>query len=89
MRETRSNAQFLKPPHSFSHFSWSLNRLRLSAPKSVPKDIKWFTLDSESIKLNFDAFFNLSSASLVSGLIVRYCLYLHMRRQLPSPVTWS
>ncbi|KAK9035311.1 hypothetical protein V6N11_077353 [Hibiscus sabdariffa] len=43
----------------------------VSAPKPVPKDVKWFPPDNNSIKINFDASFNISTNSSVTGIVAR------------------
>ncbi|KAK8489050.1 hypothetical protein V6N11_013211 [Hibiscus sabdariffa] len=41
------------------------------ALKPIPKKAKWFPPDSNSIKLNFDASFNSSTNSSVTGIVAR------------------
>ncbi|KAK8626276.1 hypothetical protein V6N13_133927 [Hibiscus sabdariffa] len=45
--------------------------VEVSALKPVPKKAKWFPPDSNSIKLNFDASFNSSTNSSVTGIVAR------------------
>ncbi|KAK8661623.1 hypothetical protein V6N13_091221 [Hibiscus sabdariffa] len=45
--------------------------VEVSALKPVPKKAKWFPPDSNSIKLNFDASFNNSTNSSVTGIVAR------------------
>ncbi|KAK8606864.1 hypothetical protein V6N13_052617 [Hibiscus sabdariffa] len=43
----------------------------ISTLKPVPKKVKWFPPDSSTIKLNFDAAFNNSTNTSVSGIVAR------------------
>ncbi|KAK8558797.1 hypothetical protein V6N13_098433 [Hibiscus sabdariffa] len=66
------SARFLQPPLSFRLSSWRLNRLLLSRLQNLfQKNVKWFPPDSNSIKLNFDASFNNSTNSSVTGIVAR------------------
>ncbi|KAK8580316.1 hypothetical protein V6N12_070594 [Hibiscus sabdariffa] len=55
-------------------------------PKSLIKDVKWFPLDDNIVKFNFDAYFNTDSKSSVSGIVAREshglimaaCIYPHL-----------